>query len=443
MKLNKAILRQLKKSGLKTESAPRPEEWKKFLETINTFYEQWECDRYLLERSLKISNEEMKEKVESNNELALELAQASKLASIGTLASGIAHELNNPLQILNGYVELIKLKIEDTEFSLEYLAKIMKVTTRMAGTIDYMLKLSRKESGGLKKSYLSQAFEEVFDLMNKQLEYDKIELEVTNEFPNAMVGATSGELSGILHNLIANSRDAFISMRARPERSFISIRISKEKCNERVLISFKDNAGGISKRILDRVFDPFFTTKEIGKGTGLGLALSKRTAIDLNGDLWVESNEGETNFFISLPVVPEFDTNQFSSIPALNGQHTPIPKTTKKQSLLIVDDEIEICSFLTESLSNKFDVTGFSSSEKALEVIKESHFDLLITDLRMPNVSGVELIEAFRARSVGGKVIVISGHVSAAEGFDDCKVIKKPFKSLSLFREEVESFVAS
>lgn len=305
--MHRLLKRQLIKAGLAENQAPEDlEAWKSFLKSVENVYVQAEEDRYLLERSLEISSLEMKEEIDRNKQMSLQLAQASKLASLGTLASGVAHELNNPLAGIKGYAEMM---IEDenlNEEDMDCANSIVKLCNRMAGIIKHMLKLSRQsENEEVSSIDIRDQIEDIKKLTAQQFETDQINVQIDLQAENYLVNASSNAIWSLLQNLFCNSRDAFFEKRLVSERR-IHLRVSNNDKKDQVYIVYKDNAGGMPPDVVERIFDPFFTTKKVGEGTGLGLAISRQVIEDIGGSIKVESEEGRgTCFEITLPVGSE------------------------------------------------------------------------------------------------------------------------------------------
>lgn len=446
--MNRTLARQLKRLGLTDQSPPSAEEWRELLEAISAAYDQNERDRYLLERSLELSSREMSERLKQNQELGLQLSQASKLASLGTLASGIAHELNNPLQAINGYLEVLCAKEYDRTKTVESLQRVLKLTGRMAATIRQLLRLSRKTaSEPLNPIRLSDPVKEVFDLMGRQLTFDQIEFDVQIEGVEPRLMGDVNQLFGVFQNLVSNSRDAFRGQKNLTERK-IRVTIGSQE-GGRVRAEVRDTAGGIPAEVLPRIFDPFFTTKEVGSGTGLGLALAKQTVEELGGILEVRVEGASTVFALSFPAIVEAQAgaNAGTIGNAMGAGVKEWTKTpTERLAVLIVDDEPDICAQLAAVFDDLMVVTTAKSAPEAIEQLNQRHFDLVITDLRMPGGSGDQIAARAREKNADIKVVMISGHMEnelppEMTRLEPFLFVKKPFSSLVSFRQSVSDYL--
>ena len=151
--MHRVLNRQLRRVGLSFDQMPVDlNQWQDFLKSIEEAYLQDDQGRYLLERSLDISSKEMAQRLKQNQELHLQLAQANKLVSLGTLASGIAHELNNPLQAIKGYMEILIRKDVDRNQQLSHYERVRKLCDRMGSTIKHLLRLARKSQDNERKA---------------------------------------------------------------------------------------------------------------------------------------------------------------------------------------------------------------------------------------------------------------------------------------------------
>ncbi|MDD2734057.1 MAG: ATP-binding protein [Desulfuromonadaceae bacterium] len=238
----------------------------------------------------------------------LQLMQAEKLSSIGVLAAGVAHEINNPLSSVAGYAEALLRRFSD-EHSLcedsrlddfpKYLQVIVRESYRCKGIIDSLLSFSRKSDGSVSSVNINDVLSEVLELVRYKSRYEKVEIKTNlqNDLPD-IVGDPSG-LRQVCMNLLMNAYQA-IQGAGIVE---ISTRTNKQSM---VLFEIRDTGCGISKDVIDQIWDPFYTTKEVGKGLGLGLAVTYNIIKRLGGDICVESQVGKgSKFTVRMPPCPK------------------------------------------------------------------------------------------------------------------------------------------
>lgn len=245
-------------------------------------------------------NLELEKKVEERTkelkETQSQLVQAEKLASIGTLAGGIAHEINNPLTAVLTNVQMLKMtdEIQDKEA----LSLIEQGAKRCQQIIQKLMRYARKmgENETWEEVDINKVIQAVGEFLGYQLRQENIELSLSLGETEAMAGV-SNELEQVFTNLILNSRDA---IKATGRRGKIEIRTSQK--NNLIQIEVRDNGIGIKKENLNRIFDPFYTTKDVGEGTGLGLTVTNGIVEKHSGRISVSSEEGDgTTFTIHFP----------------------------------------------------------------------------------------------------------------------------------------------
>lgn len=255
-----------------------------------------------MQEKLKKWNEELERKVkERTQELSntqAQLVQAEKLATIGTLAGGVAHEINNPLTAVLTNAQILKMSANPED--MESLTLIEEGAKRCQAIIQKLMKYARKPTGQLEtlsKVDINKAVENALAFLSYQLKQENIELRFQKKEGLHSVEGNSNELEQVFTNLILNSKDA-IKQGARS--GVIEIKTGEQ--NGSVHIIVEDNGVGISKENLGKIFDPFFTTKEIGKGTGLGLAVTYGIIEKHKGKIEVSSQIGKgTVFLVSFP----------------------------------------------------------------------------------------------------------------------------------------------
>jgi PAS domain S-box-containing protein len=234
----------------------------------------------------------------------LQLMQAEKLSSIGVLAAGVAHEINNPLSSVAGYAEALLRRFKE-EHSLaedprldafpQYLQVIIRESYRCKGIIDCLLSFSRKSDGSVSNININDVLKEVLELVRYKSHYDKIEIQadLQDDLPD-VIGDPTG-LRQVCMNLLINAHQA-ISGAGIVE---ITTKMTKQSM---VMFQIRDSGCGISKDAIDQIWDPFFTTKNVGQGTGLGLAVTYNIIKRLGGDISVESQVGKgSKFTVRIP----------------------------------------------------------------------------------------------------------------------------------------------
>jgi len=229
-----------------------------------------------------------------------ELITSEKLASLGKLAAGVAHEIGNPLSAIRGYVEVLKRGyIVNDEKKAEFLTNIQREVERIDRIIRTLLDYSRPRDFELRRIGVNDVISRVVEIVRAQGILKKVDLKLELSDGLTPIEADPHQLSQVIINLILNAKDAV------SEGGVITVSSSRT-LNGGVEIAVKDNGIGIPKETVDRIFDPFFTTKPPGKGTGLGLSVSQRIIQNFNGGISVESEPGRgSTFKITFPGATE------------------------------------------------------------------------------------------------------------------------------------------
>jgi two-component system, NtrC family, sensor kinase len=233
----------------------------------------------------------------------MQLIQAEKLSSIGVLAAGVAHEINNPLSSVAGYAEALLRRFKE-EASLsedprldafpKYLQVIVRESYRCKGIIDSLLSFSRKSDGSVSNININVILQEVLELVRYKSRYDKIEIQtrLQSDLPDVLADPTG--LRQVCMNLLINAHQAISDSGL--------VEISTGMAKNMVMFQVKDSGCGIPKDAIEQIWDPFFTTKEVGQGNGLGLAVSYNIIKRLGGDISVESQVGKgSKFTVRIP----------------------------------------------------------------------------------------------------------------------------------------------
>ncbi len=368
------------------------------------------------------------------------LEQAQKMESIGRLTGGIAHDFNNMLNVILSYAELAIADVPLFDPLYEALSAIQKAARRSAALTSQLLAFARQQTAAPRPVDLNEKVAGMLLLLRRLLGED-IELHWEPERGIDAVFIDPAQLDQILTNLCINARDAM------PEGGRITIatracELTEDACREKagrkpgryVELSVADTGVGIPPEIRDRIFEPFFTTKEPGKGTGLGLSTVYGIVAQNGGFIEVESAPGAgTAFRICLPASPE---------PAVRGATRAMPAVafSNRERILLVEDEPEILAVARKILErNEYQVVTASGAEEALRLVREQEggFDLLITDVIMPEMNGNELARRITERHPGIRCLFMSGYTAETitrQGILDSGLhfLQKPFSGREL-----------
>ncbi|MCW2243316.1 sensor histidine kinase [Azospirillum canadense] len=245
-----------------------------------------------------------------------ELVQTSKLATLGTLAAGMAHEMSQPLNIIRIWSENALSRLRDGDTDTARLDKVLTIvadqTERMGKIIDHMRTFSRRDGGGMQMFDPAASVRAAVDLVANQFALENIAVDAEIETGETVVRGRPLQLEQVLVNLLSNAHDAIVERRAAdgegpPAGGRIEVRVRRGGSPGTALISVTDDGGGIDPDVLPRIFDPFFTTKEVGKGSGLGLSIGYGIIDAMNGRIEaanVDHGDGRhgVRFTITLPV---------------------------------------------------------------------------------------------------------------------------------------------
>ncbi|NWH05196.1 response regulator [Desulfobacter latus] len=383
-----------------------------------TFDAAISCDTTTIEQEahlIVIIRDISKRKAAEKEKQALEnqLQHARKMESIGTLAGGIAHDFNNILSAIMGYTQLLMASAPDTGEDHQRLNNILTAGRRASDLVSQILTFSRNDVQDLKPLKAQFIVKEALRLLQSSIPATiKIKQNIQNDC--GMVLANPTQIHQIIMNSCTNAYHAMKFTGGVLSVSLEQVELSREDIAVKphlasgpyARISITDNGPGIPKDILDRIFEPYFTTKSKGEGTGLGLATVHGIVTGLKGDITVHSDPGkQTTFQIVLPIVRALEkqapTTRLKDIPQGN------------ERILLVDDEaflVDATESILESLG--YDVTAMTDSIEAFELFQRSPkaFDLIITDMTMPGMSGDKLAKKIFEITPEIPVILMTGH---------------------------------
>ncbi len=334
---------------------------------------------------------ELKESNRMLKETQNQLVESEKLASIGRLVAGVAHELNNPLTAVLGYAHLLlndemKGKVRDKDKICGQLSIVYREAQRCRQIVQDLLVFARHHEPRREALNPCLLIDEVIDVL--KFEFKKGNIEVVRQYPNPQptIQADPSQLRQVFLNILVNARDALQEISA-VRRIDITVLVKNEKT---VQFVFVDNGPGIPEKNMNKIFDPFFTTKDVGKGTGIGLSLSYGVVQSHGGSIRVQSEEGKgATFTIELPVGPGL---LVSSSP-IQSQVESI-SNGKSQQILIVEDQQSIAGFMEEILIPRgHSIVTALDAETALVKMQERNFDLIICDYHLPKMNGRNLFE--------------------------------------------------
>ena len=371
--------------------------------------------------------------------LERKLLQAQKLESIGTMAGGIAHDFNNILTGILGFTTLMKEKASDRPDLLRFIDIIENSSSRAAELVRKMLIFSRNTASPEDHEACNpkKVAEEVLSLIKSSFPKNiEVFIEGLKEPPS--IRCSSSKLQQIIMNLCINARDAMpdggkitIKIEECP-RDHLPILLKKRAKDEAFLkITVSDTGTGISPDVMDRIFDPFFTTKEVGKGSGLGLAVVYGIMEGIGGLVDVKSKVGiGTSFYLYFPIQKE----ELEKLDKDKGN----TRFFGNETVLVVDDEEMIRALASEILSPYgYKVIEAKDGEEAVSIYNSmpSDVDLVLMDVIMPKMDGIKAAQKILSLDPMAKILFCSGYSSASElsklskgskNFPQ-KLIKKPF----------------
>jgi two-component system NtrC family sensor kinase len=294
------------------------------------------------------------------------------------------------------------------------LAKVYHESERASKIVRNLLSFARPVEPLLASVHINDVITGVLDTFEPQLRSLNITTERRLQADLPRTKADAGQLEQVFTNLISNAIQAM-----GQESGHRYLTIATMRINERIRFTVSDTGSGIPDHLIGRVFDPFFTTKSPGKGTGLGLALSHTIIKEHGGQIWVESQVGRgTTFFIELPIVACHDETP-APLAAPDAHASPLPCAMYR--LLIVDDEPGIVDVLQAILSDKgYVIDTATNGQEAIRLLDTNQYDLIISDLRMPELDGERLHAAIRGRDPGlaSRIIFITGDTVSQDARD-------------------------
>ena len=332
------------------------------------------------------------------------LRRSERMASLGHMLAGVAHELNNPLASISGFSQLLLRGTwpADDRKALETIGREARRAERVVRDL-----LTFARQGNVTRSEqvdLHGVIRHIVDTQRYALDTRGVRVQLLLSEQPVFVQGDTGRLEQVMLNLVVNARQALEATRgeramaeALLELTIATVVVDREF----VVVNVIDNGAGISPSLLGRIWDPFFTTKEEGVGTGLGLSVVHSIVTEHGGVVDVHSELGRgTEFTVRLPLIdaPAAETDAMpvteeAAVP--NGaEHTPIGRAL---DILVVDDEVAIISFLTRFLTSRgHAVVGASDGLHAIRIAEQFTFDVVVCDLHMPEMDGVELIRRMR-----------------------------------------------
>jgi two-component system cell cycle sensor histidine kinase/response regulator CckA len=389
---------------------------------------------------------ERKKREDQSRDGRYQMLQAEKMAALGQTISGVAHELNNPLATILSWAERLSERNVD-EKTKQGLEVILAESERAARIVRNLLTFARKRQTTRAMVEINQVIRETLALRAYEQRVSNIHVveALATGVPDVFVDGH--QIKQVLLNLLINAEQACIGANGK---GTIVIRTHHDTDRGSAVIEVNDDGPGIPEERQGKVFDPFFTTKEVGQGTGLGLTVAYAIVQEHGGRIWLESGKGPkgvagapnaqagTSFFVELPV-----SGQHLNAPPARTPQQPISlEAFKGLRVLVVEDEPALALAVSEALVDAgFAVDKAADGEEGLTRLTEARYDLIVCDLKMPRIDGMQFYRAMAAATpaLARRVIFVTGDVAGtdAERFLEetgCRWLSKPFRLGDLLR---------
>ncbi len=391
--------------------------------------------------------------ISATKQLEEQLRQAQKMEAVGTLAGGVAHDFNNILTAVSGYLELAMMKTDAEASSFSDLLEVQKAANRAADLVRQLMLFSRKKSLQPVVLDINTTVQDILKMLSRLIGEDII-IE-TDLHPDLwQVMADVGNLEQVLTNLALNGRDAM------PEGGMLTLHTANREISQQdipvgsqilpgryVMLSVEDSGIGMDTAVRDHLFEPFFTTKEPGKGTGLGLSVVYGIIREHKGWIEVDSSPGKgTVFRLYLPALspdsstvrPEQERIRLNQI------------TGHGERILLVEDEVMLNEFAFKALSRHgYQVSATYNAEEALAIWDREggDFDLVFSDVVLPGKNGLQLIEELRSRKPLLKTLLTSGYTDKKSQAAHIKekhipFLAKPYDILTVLKKISEALAS-
>ena len=372
--------------------------------------------------------DDMKMKLKSSYDLLL---HSEKMALMGQVVAGIAHELNNPLTIVIGNIQLMMTR-ELNEKNVQSLTRIKDGAERASKIVKNLLTFARQEKPERKPTDVNLVLKKTLELRAYELKVSNIEVstDLSPDLRDTM--ADPHQLQQVFLNLIVNAEQAMIEAHGKG-----LLRLSTRSEPGKILIFISDDGPGIPRENLQRIFEPFFTTKPVGKGTGLGLSICQAIIGEHGGRIDVESTVGRgTTFIIELPVQRWLPVQ-----PPAEPAPARVP-VVRRRTVLVVEDEPQIRQLFEDVIGGAGHIARTAADGRAaLDLIDQQNFDLIISDVKMPELSGQEFYAALKRKGAAleRRLIFVTGDLMNAETLrfvesSGCPWLSKPFDIAAITR---------
>jgi PAS domain S-box-containing protein len=353
--------------------------------------------------------------VTERKRMRAKLLISDRMASLGTLAAGIAHEINNPLAYVAGNLEAMAETFAATQCEpsktecVELSAAVNDArdgAERVRKIVRGLRSFTRSADEKRVPLVLADVVEAAIRLTGNELRH---RAQLVRELgPVPRVVADDGQLTQVFINLLVNAAHAIPEGHSDDNRITVRTRTDDRG---RAVVEIADTGKGMAPEVQARVFDPFFTTKDIGEGTGLGLSICHGIISGLGGQISIESTSGHGTV-VRVVLLPRVDDEVPAPLPTATVESTTADNRHRRQRVMVVDDEPQVAHTMERLLRRDYDITVAVCGREALEhVARGARFDAIISDVMMPNMTGIELVEELQriAPDQAQRLILLSG----------------------------------
>jgi two-component system NtrC family sensor kinase len=368
------------------------------------------------------------DQMEARQTVQARLVQSEKLAAVGELVAGVAHELNNPLTAIIGFAEMLRLADLDNR-SQEDVNRIVTQGHRAAKIVRSLLDFARQQPSEQKPIQLNDVVRSSLELLAYDTHLHNVTVQTDLQANLPLTSGDPHRLQQVFVNLVHNACQAMhrahgggcltLATALKPAKFDGALAVADPNSaaeNLVIRVMVQDDGPGISASQLSRIFNPFFTTKRSGEGTGLGLSVCHGIVNEHGGHIWAESESGQgATFFIELPVVqvqavaPASPGHAGSACP-----HGGRPQPSQEARILVVDDETDVLTILLRTLQEAgYRVDAVSDGRVALACLAASNYDLVLCDIRMTGLTGLDVYQEARQQQpdLAQRFIFITGDI--------------------------------